>query len=258
MLKKTYLLPIIFLFLSCSEDREKHLYLLIGQSNMAGRGVISEIDTVTHERVWVLDKQNQWIIAKEPVHFDKPERIGTGPGLAFGKLMASAHPKAKIGLIPCAVGGTIISMWQPNGYYKRTNVYPYDDAVSRVKIALNSGTLKGIIWHQGEYDSKKALFPLYEQELKALAKRLREEFNVPNLPFVVGGLGDFYIARNQYADSITQILSKAPMYIENCAFASVKGLTDKGDSLHFSAEASRILGMRYAEKMIELQTQKIE
>ena len=83
-----------------------HVFLLAGQSNMAGRGELSEIDRTPHPRVFVLNKNDEWVIATEPLHFDKPEIRGTGPGLAFAKEIAKQNPRFRIGLVPTAVGGS--------------------------------------------------------------------------------------------------------------------------------------------------------
>ena len=82
------------------------LYLLMGQSNMAGRGKIGAEDKTPHPRVLVFTLANQWEPAVEPITHDKPRMLGVGPGLAFGKAMAEAEPGVTIGLVPCAVGGT--------------------------------------------------------------------------------------------------------------------------------------------------------
>lgn len=85
--------------------KDMELYLLIGQSNMAGRGKVDEESKQIHPRVFMLNKDGQWVPATDPLHFDKPS-AGVGPGLAFGKALAEAAPEVRIGLIPCAVGGT--------------------------------------------------------------------------------------------------------------------------------------------------------
>lgn len=235
-----------------SEKENFHLYLLIGQSNMAGRGKVSAEDTVGHKRVFMLNKENQWVRAKEPLHFDKPERIGTGLGLVFGKSMAEKDPDVTIGLIPCAVGGTAIEMWKPGGFYNSTGVHPYNDAIMRAQVALEAGTLKGVLWHQGESDSNPKLVSFYEKRLRELAQRIRTTLKSPEVPFIVGGLGEFYVGRNHSAGQINEILSRAPSYIDYCGFVSAVGLGHKGDSVHFSEEAYRELGSRYATKLVEL------
>ena len=85
-----------------------HLYILMGQSNMAGRGTVEAIDSQPHPRVFALKSNNEWGPATEPLHWDKPERIGVGPGYAFGRAMAEQDPSVQIGLIPAAVGGSSI------------------------------------------------------------------------------------------------------------------------------------------------------
>ena len=61
-----------------------HLYLLIGQSNMAGRGAIEEQDKTPHPRVLKFTKENTWAAAIDPLHFDKPAIAGVGLGSSFG------------------------------------------------------------------------------------------------------------------------------------------------------------------------------
>src|SRR5699024_4647057 len=149
------------LFFSCltmqvtaqQPDKEKHIYILMGQSNMAGRGEITgQYAEQKHPRVMMLDQTGEWIAAKHQVHFDKPKVTGVGPGLGFGISMAEANPDVTIGLVPCAVGGTPIGKWAPGAYDKATDTHPYDDAEQRIRKAMETGKVKGIIWHQGEGD----------------------------------------------------------------------------------------------------------
>ncbi|HMR19012.1 MAG TPA: sialate O-acetylesterase, partial [Sphingobacterium sp.] len=130
-------------------DPGYHIYLLMGQSNMAGRGVLTEEYLNTqHPRVLMLDKAHQWVPARHPIHFDKPKVAGVGPGLSFAEEMATAYPRDTIALVPCAVGGTAISRWEPGAYDKATDTHPYDDALNRIRAAQKKGVIKGIIWMQ--------------------------------------------------------------------------------------------------------------
>ena len=230
-----------------------HLYILAGQSNMAGRGKVAEQDTQIHPRVFALNKEGQWQPAIEPLHFDKPNIVGVGPGLAFGKAMAKYKKHVRIGLIPCAAGGSPISSWTEGGYHNQTKSHPYDDALRRARIAMQSGVIKGIIWHQGESDSKPERAQVYQAKLEELIATFRRELDNKNLPFVVGKLGDFYVARNPNAQTINAILEKIPLTVKNTACADVTGLTPKSDLVHFDAKSERELGRRYAELMIKLE-----
>ena len=134
--------------------REKfHLFLLVGQSNMAGRGKVAEGDRKPHPRVLMLSREKKWVPAVDPMHFDKPRMVGVGLGRTFGIAVAEGDPGIHVGLIPCAVGGSPIRSWEPGGYHGQTKSHPWDDSLARARAALRDGTLKGILWHQGESDS---------------------------------------------------------------------------------------------------------
>jgi hypothetical protein len=231
-------------------DPKFHLYLLVGQSNMAGRGIITaEYRDISQPNVLMLDKENNWVTASHPLHFDKPARAGVGPGLAFGLEMAKADPSIRIGLIPCAVGGTPIESWLPAVMDPATKKYAYDDAVARLRIAMKSGVIKGIIWQQGEANSTTERSAGYLEKLESLIARLRKEAGNNNLPFIAGQLG-------RYRDNYTLVndqLKQLPGKVKNTAVASSEGLVHKGDKTHFDAASATELGKRFAEQMILLQ-----
>jgi hypothetical protein len=167
--------------------------------------------------------------------------------------MAGYKKHVRIGLIPCAAGGSPISSWTKGGYHDQTKSHPYDDAVRRARAATQSGVLKGIIWHQGESDSKPDKVQVYQAKLAELIANFRRDLGDEEIHFVVARLGDFYVARNPHAESINRILEKIPSIVENTACVDVSGLTHKGDILHFDTRSSRELGRRYAELMIKLE-----
>lgn len=105
-------------------DSNFYIYVAMGQSNMAGRGKVDgKYSRMKHRRVFMLDKDQKWVKAMHPVHFDKPQIAGVGPALSFGIEMAKAHKGKKIGLVPCAVGGTSIQHWKPGAYDERTDTH---------------------------------------------------------------------------------------------------------------------------------------
>ncbi len=231
-------------------DRNFHLYILMGQSNMAGRGEITEdYKNENHPRVFMLDKNNQWVLARHPVHFDKSV-AGVGPGLAFAIKMANENPNVRIGLIPCAVGGTPIAAWQPGAYDKATKTFPYDEAVTRIETAMKWGVVKGMLWHQGEADSPPNKASIYLKEFAVLVERIRSVTHNAHLPVVAGELGRY----KELYQNLNEVLKKLPDTIRYSAVASSEGLVDKGDNTHFSSASAETLGKRFAEKMILLQS----
>jgi len=222
-----------------------HIYLLIGQSNMAGRGKVDPATNKSHPRVLKLDKQGKWVPATDPLHFDKPKIAGVGPGSGFGPVIAEASPGMTIGLIPAAVGGTPLSRWVKGGDL-------YERAVKLAKQNQKYGEIKGAIWHQGEGDSSKPeLYNTYQERLSGMIQDLRKDLNEPEMPFVMGELGEFFTRPG--APTVNQALHGISKTVPATAVASSKGLPAKSDQVHFNAEAEREFGKRYAEQMLKLQ-----
>lgn len=217
---------------------------------MAGRGAIEgKFADEGNPKVYMLNKNNEWVLAKHPLHFDKPAVVGVGPGLAFALEMLSSDTSIKIGLIPCAVGGSSINAWKPGAYDSSTKTHPYDDALRRLSVAMKNGVLKGILWHQGESDSDPKSAETYLPKLLTLIRSLREAAHQPNLPFVAGELGTY---KEVYAN-INKIIKDLPEKVPFTAVASSEGLKEKGDMTHFDSPSAEELGRRYALQMKELQ-----
>ena len=222
-------------------DADFHLYLLIGQSNMAGRGKVELEDKVAVPRVLMLNKANEWVSAVDPISFDKTI-AGVSLGRTFGIEMAKANKEVKIGLIPSAVGGTPIRRWQQNGDL-------YKAALKRAKLAQQDGVIKGILWHQGEGDSgKEATAKIYEAQLHAMITAWRKDLGGGNIPIVVGEMGRFY-KRAKFKHLVDAALKALPSKMKHAAWVSAEGLEHKGDVVHFNAASYRELGKRYAAKM---------
>lgn len=234
-------------------DAGFHLYLLVGQSNMAGRGVVDAESAKSDPRVLMLDKERRWVPAADPLHFDKAG-AGVGPGLAFAKRMAAAQPKARIGLIPCAVGGTSIKLWVPGAADPATKTHPYDDMLARARVALSAGVLKGIIWHQGESDRSDAAS--YGANLTALVARMRQDLDAPQVPFIAGELAAFTPEAEAATKAFNLALHAIKPPIPRFGVVSSEGMAHKGDKLHFDSASARLLGGRYAEAMLALQRQR--
>jgi hypothetical protein len=229
-----------------SDPAKFEIYLLVGQSNMAGRGKVTAEDKKPVPNVLILNSTNEWVSQGDPIHFDKPV-AGVGLGLTFGKLMAEKKPGTVIGLVPCAVGGTAIAKWKPGAEL-------FKNAVVRAELAQKSGTLKGILWHQGEAESgSEARAQAYAQELTKVATGFREALHAPDAPFIAGELGHFLYTRSEakspFAKLLNEQLATLPKLLPNSAVVSAKDLKDKGDELHFDADSQREFGKRYFEAL---------
>ncbi|MEZ5367440.1 MAG: sialate O-acetylesterase [Bryobacterales bacterium] len=226
------------------------LFVLAGQSNMAGRGVVEVIDSTPHPRVFALKSDGGWGPATEPLHWDKPDIIGVGPGFAFGRAMAERNPDVRIGLIPTAVGGSSIRAWVPGGLHEQTQSHPWDDAIKRIQQVRETtgGELKGIIWHQGESDSKD-YHDEYPAAIADLIARFRSELGAPNLPFVAGQMGAFYVDKHPGSEIVNAAIADLPNQIPHTAYVSAEDTVHKGDEVHFDSASARTMGERYAAAM---------
>jgi hypothetical protein len=225
-----------------AQPRDLSLFLLIGQSNMAGRGVIEDADREPIPRVLMLNKELDWAPAVDPVHFDRPAIAGVGIARAFGRVLAAANSAATIGLIPAAVGGTSLTEWKPDGKL-------YADAVRRARAAMKAGRLRGILWHQGEGDCTEELAPTYRERFAAFIARLRADLDAADVPLLVGELGEYMIppaGKRVYAATVNEQLALIPLKVPHCGFVSSAGLVHKGDGTHFDSASAREFGRRYA------------
>ncbi len=222
-----------------------HIFLLIGQSNMAGRGNLEDVKPIQHPQI-LMFRDGQWQQAKEPLHTDKPETAGIGLGMSFAEELLTDNPGTVVGLIPCAVGGTPLYRWIPGADL-------YQQAVATTNHAMQEGDqegeLKGILWHQGETDSSRLDDALsYGERLREMIVALRQEFQAPDCPVLAGELGDFLQDRAEckYFTIINSALYKLtedlPMYRHISSF----GLKHNGEFLHFAAASLREFGRRYA------------
>jgi hypothetical protein len=229
-----------------------HIYLLFGQSNMAGRGKLEENRPV-HPRVLKLTAEHTWAPATEPLHFDVPRICGAGIGTTFAEDMADANPAVTIGLVPCAYSGSPLDDW-------RKGAIRYEDAVVRARAAMKDGVLKGILWHQGETDAgQEALATSYLDRISRAIAEWRAALDQPALPVVAGKIcdcGAVLVAdgkpRYPFARVVNEALEQLPAKVPHTAVADSRGLTDKGDRVHFDTPALREFGHRYAKAMLSL------
>ena len=227
----------------------RDLYLLIGQSNMAGRGTVTDANRLSSDRVVKFTADEKWAEGVEPIHYDR-KTVGAGPGLAFARVLADADAMVQIGLVPCAEGGSPLSRWQPGADL-------YARAVQRTKAALaTGGVLKGILWHQGESDSwTKENATTYGVRLTNMVTRLRAELGVKYVPFIAGEVGAHYgesITKRggtSFVATVNEQIKWAVRQLPAAGWVSAEGLVPGPDGIHFTTESAYTLGRRYAAEL---------
>ncbi len=222
------------------------VFILAGQSNMAGRGQVSPQDTLSNPRIFALNKQGELIQAKEPLHFYDGPLTGLDCGLSFGEALLRKVPKdVSIILVPTAVGGSAITQWLEDLPHKE--VHLLSNFTEKVAIAQRYGQLKGILWHQGESDATEALVSGHLDRMHQLFAKFRTITGAPELPIVLGELGSF--STNVLWSDINRELYVYTTEDPHAAIIKTKDLKHKGDQVHFDADGQRKMGQRYAKKM---------
>lgn len=221
-----------------------HLVLLIGQSNMAGRGAMLEEDRQPIPNVVMLDKTGEWVPARSPVHFDK-KTAGFGLCTPFAKAWLADHPGETLGLVPCAVGGTSIARWLPGRDL-------YTNAVSRAKLAAKDAPWAAILWHQGETDvGNPKRMESYAKDAATMFASFRKELHAEDVPVVLGELGEWWGTKGEQFNR--QILPAVAQAVPHSAIASSKGLVNNPkDKPHFVRDSYILLGNRYYDAFKKL------
>ena len=226
-------------------------FLLAGQSNMAGRGDLTPENALRAPDCLML-RMGRWQPMSEPVNVDRAVMAGMGPrsGACLAAGFAASFPKEgrKVGLIPCADGGTAIAQWQPGEVL-------FDHAVMQAKLAARTSRLTAILWHQGESDClAPEQLEAYPEGFLRTMEGFREQLGP--LPIVVGELG---CPENGFtgtpAELIREFNRRLPglaARLPDCRVASAEGLTCRGDGLHFDTPSLRTFGRRYLDACLEL------
>lgn len=227
------------------------IFILLGQSNMAGRATIEPEDTLPIPLVRLLNNQGTFEEARNPLNRYSNIRKDIsmqklGPGYTFASTVV-AELRDTIFIIVNARGGTAIERFMKNdstGYYEKT--------IFRIKQAMkNYPDLKpeAIIWHQGESNCDD--YEDYIAHLRILTEDYRRDLNTPELPLIVGEIGEWNL-ENRF---IFEKMKLIPDSIPNAYLVSSRNLKNI-DEFHFDTASQRELGKRYAAKYLELLTKK--
>ncbi|MHC4870755.1 MAG: sialate O-acetylesterase [Planctomycetota bacterium] len=227
-----------------TDKKTKNLILLMGQSNMAGRGMVDDVEPIEDERI-----TKSWFDvfrpAADPLFIDKWS-AGVGPGMSFSKRVLEEYPDINIGLVTAAVGGSSLGRWKRGDFlYKR--------AILMAEQALNFGEIKGILWHQGESDCGKDPAGSYAERFVEMMTSFQKDLGITGVPLILGELADFLPEANQpYWKTVNSQLHKIADEIKNCKVVKAEGFGHIGDDLHIDAVSQRKFGLGYAEKYLEL------
>ena len=206
--------------------KKTKVFILAGQSNMDGRGDASKLSKAemkllsnASQKIYfvykgtvgegnaieykgALDFTNPWSFVKKKFRIEKC----FGPELFFGIELVKNHPKHDYLFIKRSQGGTsLYGAWNPNWSFEKASFFNeqdkpklYQDFINLVdtelaKLNPDSYEIVGMLWVQGETDSNtingSIAADTYHQNLENLVNSVREHYYIPNLPFLILGVG---------------------------------------------------------------------
>jgi len=207
----------------------KHLFILSGQSNMAGL---------------------------------KPEE-------SFTPTVQAKFGSDRVIVVHDAHGGQPIrrwyKQWKVTGNQKPESIGDlYDRLMKKVRESTKGQTLASVtfVWMQGERDAREENAAVYRKALIGLHQQVSEDLKRDDVNLVIGRLSDFDLDNKRYPHwtKIREIQVGIASDHPRSAWVDTDDLNDglnrrgkpiKND-LHYSAEGYKILGKRFADKAIGL------
>lgn len=271
--KKTVIIGYLLLLnlSSFAQDKNFHIYLCFGQSNMEGNAKIEPQDTTNvNPRFQVMEAvdcpainrtKGNWYTATPPLCRC---RTGLTPADYFGReLVANLPEKVRVGVINVAIGGCKIELFDKDQYGSYTTDIPdwmknmireydgnpYGRLVEMAKLAQKDGVIKGILLHQGESNTGDTL---WTKKVKVVYDNLMKDLDLKpkKVPLLAGELVN--ADQEGRCASMNKLIATLPQTIKNAHVISSAGCTDSADNLHFNAAGYRELGKRYATQMLVL------
>lgn len=228
--------------------------LLIGQSNMSGRGAafdLTHYDPVD-PRIYQYGDSGSYAgvisMAVEPLSMhDIP--TGMGPGLVFARwYLQYAPPNRRVLLVPCAHGGTSFGHDQGLTWMVGDSSVPnlFENAISQTQAALAAGGINSrvvaALWIQGETSGDNAVTgSVYQTDLDLLISSLRSRLSLSNLPFILGQMVPEYLSSGTRAQ-INAVHIDTPRRFTYCGFSYGAVAQNNGDGNHYNAPGQRLNG----------------
>jgi hypothetical protein len=241
------------------------IYLLTGQSNMSGRGLLDELtptERTPDSAIQLYGNDEKARPALDPLD-DAAGQVdavssdagiaAVGPGLFFARTTRTLRDRPIL-LVPCAKGGSSMAQWTPGG--GRDTLY--GSCLARAKAV--GGRVRGILWYQGETDAGRPdSAEGWKTAFETLVDRFRTDLGGKRLPIVIVQLADppspEVSAPKTYPSwAAIQVVQAGPL--PACvAMVPAGGLPLKADTLHLTTAGQRALGERLAQAMDGLRRQ---
>lgn len=235
------LLAVVLFGLTSVGYTEDRIYLLAGQSNMMGKGKISELPasyrhTPSNVKFYYQGREKG---LAQFAYF--------GPEIGFAHEIARAFPNDQHIIIKQAATGSTIERWLPGQAL-------YKGLLRQVGFSLpeeHDKKIDAIVWMQGESDARSAdLAGQYGGRLNRLIHGLRNDLNSPHSMFIFGQINPEDLAFSKVAQ-VQASQRQVQQASTNTILVSTDGLGKLYDHVHYNANGQLELGKRFAKAYIE-------
>lgn len=215
----------------CFYEREIRMQsvLLLGQSNMSGRGDLSTVAPIEDDRIFMI-RNDTWVKMQEPICTDS-NRAGIGLAASFSKAFVETFD-CELGLVSASKGGSSLTDWAVGGDL-------YNNAVRLAKLAQESSDICAILWHQGESDQSNKQ---YAEKIKIIFDAMLDELGLDKNQIIIV-TGELFGKRSDavHRGQLDLLAEHYPKY----GVAESDGLTVFDTTTHFDSQSLRVFGYRY-------------
>lgn len=210
-------------------ENEVPVVILLGQSNVDGRGKLSQALWL-QGRTWngqakIYNKSITRGPATAAVNrvdngawtnltygtcmvVTPQEANGFGPELPLASIWADRYPNTPLYIIKCAVGGTTLGAdsgspdtdWTSSStqLWELALNYVVRPAIHKLLAQGKKPRCLGVFWGQGESDATSALAPAYYANLKSHVERMGSKLGFADPKIIVMGLSDYNYPANEW------------------------------------------------------------
>lgn len=237
---KTFFL-LLFIFISQNAFASSNgtmTYLLLGQSNMAGRGNVAELD----HGMKTMPANVTYFLHGSKADISRQAKFG--PEVAFAKELAKKYPNKKINLVKFAPGGSMMRDWQKG----RPHYQTMTKQLNKVRKDHNlEGDISGVLWMHGERDTKSiSTAQSYKGNLERFIRTIRQDMNKANLPIVIAQISVPEAYRPAEIKMIKKAQQQTASDVSGVKVFSTEQLSKRSDNVHYDTKGQIGLGRLFA------------
>lgn len=263
------------------------VYLLSGQSNMAGSGQINQLPEEWRQPIdgaMYFNGKAYEVLTPGQTKLNGPQRFG--PELAFARAVRQANPERPTYIIKFALSGQPLHAGFDGANWRgaepgpgRKTFYPgtgpedpnlgkhYQALMRHAQAGFAAlreqglePRLAGVVWMQGEADAKEEVSATqYARSLKLLKTRIEQDLDSPPVPFVFGQVLPHHpaLARFTHRTECRQSMANADQdsghadAIPGCIMVPTENMPLLDDTVHYTTDGLIKLGWAFGKAMVQ-------